>query len=97
MRYTALADDDARALPQLASWTVANGNISKEFALVEFANIPDFVREVVAIADRLDHHPDIDIRYPDRVIIRVSTHAIGGLSMHDVDLATMIDALMSRP
>lgn len=96
MRYTALADDDARALPQLASWTVAEGAISKEFTLGAFANIPDFVREVVAIADRLDHHPDIDIRYPDRVLVKVSTHAIGGLSMHDVTLATMIDALMLR-
>lgn len=97
MRYTPLADADARALPQLASWTVANGTISREFALESYANIPDFIRDVVALADQLDHHPDIDIRYPDRVVVKVSTHAINGLSMHDVDLAMKIDSLLTRP
>jgi len=38
-------------------------------------------------ADACDHHPDMELRYPGIVAVTLSTHAIGGLSMHDVDLA----------
>jgi pterin-4a-carbinolamine dehydratase len=47
------------------------------------------VRLVVAIgelADAADHHPDVDLRYPT-VVVRVTTHDVGGLSHRDVELA----------
>ena len=96
MRYTPLDDGAARTLPQLSEWTVQDGSISREFRLRSFAVIADFVRGVISTSDRLDHHPDIDIRYPNRVLVRMTTHAIGGLSTHDVDLATEIDAISRR-
>jgi 4a-hydroxytetrahydrobiopterin dehydratase len=96
MRYTPLDDGAARALPQLSEWTVQDGSISREFRLRSFAVIADFVRDVISTSDHLDHHPDIDIRYPNRVLVRMTTHAIGGLSTHDVDLATEIDAILRR-
>ena len=66
---------------------VANGSVTREFRLGSFAAIADFVRDVITSSDRLDHHPDLDIRYPDRVTVRLTTHAIGGLSTLDADLA----------
>jgi len=96
MRYTPLDDEAARALPQLADWNIGDGSISREFQLRSFAVIADFVRDVISASERLDHHPDIDIRYPNRVFIRVTTHAVGGLSTHDVELATEIVSISRR-
>lgn len=96
MRYVPLNDDAARSMPELASWTIADKLISREFRLLNFAIIADFIRDVIEASERLDHHPDLDIRYPNAVVVRMSTHAIGGLSNVDVTLATEIDAIAQR-
>jgi 4a-hydroxytetrahydrobiopterin dehydratase len=43
------------------------------------------------LADAANHHPDIDLRYP-RVVVRLVTHDVGGLSSRDVELARQISA-----
>ena len=96
MRYVPLDDEAARSIPEIASWTVANTTISREFRLRNFAVIADFIRDVIEVSERLDHHPDLDIRYPNAVLVRMSTHAIGGLSNADVTLATEIDSIAQR-
>ena len=96
MRYVPLDEVTARGLPTLSGWVVANGSVTREFRLGSFAAIADFVRDVITSSDRLDHHPDLDIRYPDRVTVRLTTHAIGGLSTLDADLAAEIDGIARR-
>ena len=96
MRYVPLNDEAARSMPELASWTVANNTISREFRLRNFAVIADFIRDVIEVSERLDHHPDLDIRYPNAVLVRMSTHVVGGLSNADVTLASEINSIAQR-
>jgi 4a-hydroxytetrahydrobiopterin dehydratase len=96
MRYVPLDDEAARAMPELASWTVAEKTISREFRLRNFAIIAEFIRDVIEASERLNHHPDLDIRYPNAVLVRMSTHVVGGLSNADVTLATEIDSIAQR-
>jgi 4a-hydroxytetrahydrobiopterin dehydratase len=96
MRYVPFDDEAARAMPELASWTVAEKTISREFRLRNFAVIADFIRDVIEASERLNHHPDLDIRYPNAVLVRMSTHVVGGLSNADVTLATEIDSIAQR-
>ena len=96
MRYVPLEDEAARAMPELASWTVAEKTISREFRLRNFAVIADFIRDVIEASERLNHHPDLDIRYPNAVLVRMSTHVVGGLSNADVTLATEIESIAQR-
>lgn len=96
MRYVPLDDEAARAMPELASWTVAEKTISREFRLRNFAVIAEFIRDVIEASERLNHHPDLDIRYPNAVLVRMSTHVVGGLSNADVTLATEIDSIAQR-
>ena len=96
MRYVPLEDEAARAMPELASWTVAEKTISREFRLRNFAVIADFIRDVIEASERLNHHPDLDIRYPNAVLVRMSTHVVGGLSNADVTLATEINSIAQR-
>jgi 4a-hydroxytetrahydrobiopterin dehydratase len=54
------------------------------------------VNAVGALAERVDHHPDIDIRW-NRVYLRLSTHSAGGITQRDLDLAAQIDGLDTEP
>jgi 4a-hydroxytetrahydrobiopterin dehydratase len=49
-----------------------------------------FVNDVAKMADRYDHHPDIDIRW-NKVKLALSTHSEGGLTTLDFDLANDIE------
>jgi 4a-hydroxytetrahydrobiopterin dehydratase len=60
----------------------------------DFAGALDFVNRVGALAERANHHPDIDIRW-NTVTLRLSTHSAGGITNADLELAGRIDALTS--
>lgn len=45
------------------------------------------------LAERMDHHPDIAIRYR-QVELRLTTHSAGGLTDRDFELAQQIDAVL---
>jgi 4a-hydroxytetrahydrobiopterin dehydratase len=51
-----------------------------------------FVNSVALLAERINHHPDIDIRW-NKVMLALSTHSAGGLTELDFRLAKMIDQL----
>ncbi len=55
----------------------------------------EFVRRVAEVAEELDHHPDIDIRYR-KVCVRLTTYSAGGLTSLDVEAAGRISALLSE-
>ena len=46
---------------------------------------------VAADAERMDHHPDIDLRWR-RVVFTLSTHSAGGVTQLDIELAHRISA-----
>jgi 4a-hydroxytetrahydrobiopterin dehydratase len=58
----------------------------------DFADALAYVNFVGALAEDMNHHPDIDIRW-NAVTLRLSTHSEGGITRLDLDLARRIDAL----
>jgi 4a-hydroxytetrahydrobiopterin dehydratase len=65
--------------------------IHKEFKFSDFIGAINFVNLVADIAEEEGHHPDMHIFY-NKVILELSTHAVGGLSENDFILAAKIDA-----
>ncbi|MDM7915371.1 MAG: 4a-hydroxytetrahydrobiopterin dehydratase [Candidatus Eisenbacteria bacterium] len=63
-----------------------------EWEFPNFAGAIRFVLDVAAVAERSNHHPDIDVRYT-RVRLRLWTHSAGGVTAKDLDLARSLDAL----
>jgi 4a-hydroxytetrahydrobiopterin dehydratase len=61
-----------------------------------FADALAYVNAVGALAEEMDHHPDIDIRW-NRVTLRLSTHSAGGITDADLELGRLIDALGTEP
>ena len=71
-------------------WHFRDDAISKTYAFPSFRSAIVFVNRVATIADEVDHHPDIDIRY-DKVSLRLWSHDAGGVTERDLKLAERID------
>ena len=85
------ADFNERA--DLPDWRVVLNRIEAVFTGSSFSDGAEFVRQVAAAADAADHHPDVDLRYPGRVRIGLTTHSAGGLTTQDIELARTISEL----
>ena len=80
-----------RAVSALAGWSRRGDTLVKSFTFPRFADGIAFVNRVARIADEMDHHPDIDIRYT-KVTLTLSTHDAGGVTETDFELAERIEA-----
>ena len=45
-----------------------------------------------AVAEELNHHPDIQLTYP-KLVVEIYTHDVGGITDFDFALAQRIDEL----
>jgi 4a-hydroxytetrahydrobiopterin dehydratase len=81
-------------LDELGDWEREGDDIQKVFEFDDFAASIKFVNDVAKLAERYDHHPDIDIRY-NKVKLSLSTHSEGGLTARDFDVAGEIEQSIS--
>jgi 4a-hydroxytetrahydrobiopterin dehydratase len=66
--------------------------IRKVFRFKGYYKTIAFVNAVAWIANREDHHPDLEVGYSS-CVVHYTTHAIDGLSENDFICAAKIDAL----
>ncbi len=85
-------DQIAERLRSLPGWSLHGKEIRKEIVHKDFARAMGFVSLVALVAEKANHHPDIDIRW-NKVTLALSTHSAGGLTEKDFALAREIDAL----
>ena len=79
-----------RSLSSLPGWSRRGEAVSKTYSFGRFADGIRFVDQVAEVADSMNHHPDIDIRYT-KVTFTLSTHDAGGITQRDLDLAQKIE------
>ena len=82
-------------LAERKGWSREGDTLTKTYAFPAFRDSIVFVNRVATLADRADHHPDIDVRY-DKVRIGLSTHDAGGITEKDTALAEKIDFATSN-
>jgi 4a-hydroxytetrahydrobiopterin dehydratase len=90
------ADQAARMRRELhADWRIVEDGkaIRREIKFVDFHRTMSFVNALAHIANREDHHPDLEVGY-NYCNVRFSTHAIGGLSENDFICAARMDRLL---
>ena len=85
----------AAALEGAPNWAEVGGSIQRTVSFKDFKESMSFVVHVATEAERVQHHPDILIRY-NKVTLTLSTHDAGGLTEKDFGLARTIDALVER-
>ncbi|MDQ1641441.1 MAG: 4a-hydroxytetrahydrobiopterin dehydratase [Actinomycetota bacterium] len=84
-----ITSDQFSAADGVEDWRVRDDVASARFRTGSFAVGVALVQAIGSLADAANHHPDVDLRYPD-VTVRLSTHEVGGLSERDIALARQI-------
>jgi 4a-hydroxytetrahydrobiopterin dehydratase len=80
-------------LSSLDGWTSDGTRLEKTFVRKGWKSAIAFVKAIAGVADDADHHPDIHVEGYRKVRVVLTTHASGGISRSDVDLARTIDRL----
>ena len=79
-----------RSLGTRTGWTRRGNALTRTFEFPTFPAAIAFVNRVAEVAEKMDHHPDVDIRYT-KVTCSLSTHSAGGITAKDFKLAEEID------
>lgn len=83
------------ALAGLEGWRRDGESIRRDFQFSDFVAALGFIAQVGALAERMDHHPELTNVY-NRVGISLSTHDAGGVTSMDTALAAEINARIPR-
>lgn len=78
-------------------WRLIDGALEKTFKFPDFHRSMGFANAVAFIANREDHHPDLQLSY-GHCTVRFNTHDVaegGGISVSDFFCAAQVDALLA--
>jgi 4a-hydroxytetrahydrobiopterin dehydratase len=73
-------------------WSTERHRLEKKFVFKDFREALAFTNKVGALAEDLEHHPDVRLGYGE-VTLSLSTHSVHGLTEKDFILASRIDKL----
>ena len=96
MEYTAVSPEQFADLDGLEEWRFLLGAIRATFVAPSFPAAAQLVVSFADAAEAAVHHPDLDVRYPGRVHVVLTTHDAGGLTTLDVDLAREFSRIASE-
>ena len=81
-----------RAIPR---WSKRAQTILRTFKFEGFLEGIAFVNRIARKAQKVNHHPDIDIRF-DKVTLKLTTHDEGGITEKDFSLAGQCDEAFAK-
>ena len=82
----------AARLAEVPKWTRIGSAITRSWEFEDFPEALAFINKVGALAEAMNHHPDI-VNSWNKVTLTLTTHDRGGLTELDFELAKKIDAL----
>lgn len=91
MAQERLTGDQITALG-LSDWRPILAALHGRFRTGGFVNSLELARRITDVAEEMNHHPDLDLRWP-HVDITLSSHDVGGMTQRDVDLARRISEI----
>lgn len=74
-------------------WVNEGTSLRRSVTSPTFMGAIELINRVAIVAEEMDHHPDIDIRWRTVTFV-LSTHSAGMLTDRDFQLAQRIDALI---
>jgi 4a-hydroxytetrahydrobiopterin dehydratase len=88
-------DSIVAALAALPGWSVDDGALRKAYRFADWRATMAFVNAVAGMADRVDHHPELNVAW-GRCTVAWRTHDADGITQNDLTCAARTDAL-DRP
>jgi len=89
------AEQITEGLRGLPAWSLVDGAIRRTVTAPAFLAGVELVRQVAEVAEGMNHHPDIDIRWR-RITFALTTHDAGGITFLDLEQARVIDGLVDE-
>ncbi|MGY1804311.1 4a-hydroxytetrahydrobiopterin dehydratase [Blastococcus sp. SYSU D00922] len=86
-------DEITAALRGLPNWSGDADGIRRSVELPSFRDAVAAIVSIADVAEEMDHHPDVDLRWRT-LHLAVVTHSAGGVTELDLELARRIDALL---
>jgi 4a-hydroxytetrahydrobiopterin dehydratase len=86
-------EEISRQLDGLDGWSGDPKGLRRTVAAADFPTAIRIVDEVAKVAEEMNHHPDIDIRWRN-LQFALATHSAGGVTQFDVELAHRINAIV---
>jgi 4a-hydroxytetrahydrobiopterin dehydratase len=82
-------------LQAIPHWSKRAKTILRTFKFEGFLKGIEFVNRIAKRAQKLNHHPDIDIRF-NQVTLTLTTHDEGGITEKDFTLAKQCDEVFAK-
>jgi 4a-hydroxytetrahydrobiopterin dehydratase len=86
-------DQISAGLGDLPGWSGDENGLRRTVELPSFRDAVDAIVRIADVAEEMDHHPDIDLRWRT-LHLAVVTHSAGGVTDNDLELARRIDQLL---
>ena len=80
-------------LASLPQWSLNGDMLQRTFRFDDFNGAIAFVNRLRDLAEGMQHHPDIMIRY-NKVTLALTTHDAGGLTEKDFEFARATDGCL---
>lgn len=94
LEFSILNDEQIQdALIELPEWERDGVRIRKTYIYPSFRDAVDFVNRVAGVAEKFNHHPDIEISFK-KVTIKLWTHKCHAITRADVVVAGEIEKVM---
>ena len=92
LSYRKLSDQEISSFfADVPYWSIENGALARCFSFESYASGLAFASAVGYAADKLNHHPDIQIGFGMVRVSMVTHDAEGGLTAYDFELAKRIN------
>ena len=91
-----LQDEELKELVvKIPGWEINNEQIQREFKFYNFIEAFSFMTKIALICEKYNHHPYWENVY-SKVIIKLSTHDLGGITNLDQTLALEINKVFDQ-
>ncbi len=80
---------------KIPRWEIKSNFIEREFNFSNFIEAFSFMTQIALICEKYNHHPNWDNVY-SKVIIKLTTHDLGGISNLDQTIASEINSIYDK-
>ena len=80
---------------KIPGWEIISNHIEREFTFGNFIEAFSFMTKIALICEKHNHHPNWENVY-SKVIIKLSTHDLGGITNLDRTIASEINHIFKK-
>ena len=93
--YLLQSEELKELVVKIPGWEIISNHIEREFNFANFIEAFSFMTKVAFICEKHNHHPNWENVY-SKVIIKLSTHDLGGITNLDQTIALGINEIFEK-